>query len=403
MGGKPCRSRRTKTRDEQRVKTMHWIFLLTILSAVLYLMLSLLLFVRRSPGPQNRPTSLPRVAVLIAMRNEEHYIADCLTSLTAQNYPKDKYDVFILDDGSTDRSPSIARAFCARESNFHYQPVAPGVSGLFGKMNALAQGIRKTRHDIIMITDADCVVPSGWISGNVAYFSGDIGMVGHLTVLYPHGRLRPSRAERSLFAEIQALDWLFLQTLAAKNSHMGKPITILGNNFSFRRVAYDQVGGFETLGFSVTEDFALMEAIRKQTHWKVTHTLDPQTAIYSHPVPTLKAFVQQRFRWIRGGRKARPWGIFIMSLAVFTHFSFLLTIANGHQTSALWGLLGGVVLSDFGMLYPTVRKLGLRSLLTFFPLFEIFYWLYSLFFALLYFLPVKVRWKGRTFERERSS
>lgn len=381
---------------------MFWILVSSTVLGVSYLLLSLFLLSRRTSSLPRHPkrNSLPRVAVLIAVRNEEAYLTDCLISLAAQNYPKTHYDVFILDDGSTDRSPSIARAFCKQETNFHYRPVTVEAPGLFGKMNALAQGLKEIRHEIIMITDADCVVPSGWISGNVAYFSENVGMVGHLTVLYPHGSLRPSRAERGFFTKIQALDWLFLQTLAAKNSHIGKPITILGNNFSFRRTAYEQVGGFEALGFSVTEDFALMEAIRKQTHWKVIHTLDPQTAIYSHPVPTLKAFVQQRFRWIRGGRKARPWGIFIMSLAVLTHFSFLLAIAGGYQTPALWGLLGGVVLSDFLMLYPTAKKVGLRSLLTFFPFFEIFYWIYSLFFALLYFLPIKVRWKGRTFESE---
>ncbi len=378
---------------------MHWIFFATALFAGLYLALSLFLLSRRAPVPRARQTRLPRVAVLIAVRNEEQYLADCLSSLAAQNYPKTHYDVFILDDASSDRSPSIARAFCAQETNFHYHPVAPNRSGLSGKMNALAQGIPKTRHEIIMITDADCIVPPGWISGNVAYFSENVGMVGHLTVLSPHGNIRPQRAERGLFAKIQTLDWLFLQTLAAKNSHMGKPITILGNNFSFRRSAYDRVGGFEKLGFSVTEDFALMEAIRKQTQWKILHTLDPQTAIYSHPVPTFVAFVQQRLRWIRGGKKARPWGIFIMTLAVLTHFSFLLAIAGGYQTPALWGLIGGVVLSDFLLLFPTSKKLGLRRLLFYFPLFELFYWFYSLFFALLYFLPVKVRWKGRTFEQ----
>ncbi len=341
---------------------------------------------------------LPRVAVLVAMRNEEAYISDCLSSLTRQTYPSRLYDVFVLDDRSEDHSPEIAAQFSNQFEHIHLIPITEDKHGLHGKMNALAQGIRQVDHELILITDADCVVPESWIEGMVDYFDSQTGMVGALTVLFPFNALRIAKPATNLWARIQALDWIFLQALAAANSNFGKPITILGNNFAFRRAAYLQVGGFEKLGFSVTEDFALMEAVRKRTAYKIRHTIDIKNAIYSHPVASVADFFRQRLRWVHGGKKARPWGIFILSFSVIAHLIVLLSFLAAPLNWAVWAALGIFCLTDALILHPVLKKLKLQKLWLTFPAFEGFYWAYLLIFSVLYFLPLKVRWKGRAFK-----
>ncbi len=335
------------------------------------------------------------VAVLIAMRNEEENITDCLNALTQQTYPNNLYDVYVLDDSSTDRSPEIVRTFAKNHKNIHLIPIQKEQNGLKGKMNALAQGIKQTAQELLLVTDADCVVSPTWIERMVNYFDETTGMVGGLTVLFPFGNLAIANPPKTLFARIQAMDWLFLQTLAALNSMRGKPITILGNNFAFRRSAYQQVGGFESIGFSVTEDFALMEAIRKKTQWTIRHTLDRLNAIYSRPTLRFTDFLQQRLRWVKGGRSMRAWGYFIISLSIVAHwlvvFSFLAGGLLGMKLLALLILL----LTDWQILQIPLKKLQLRSLNVLFPLFEGFYFFYLLIFSVLAFLPLKIRWKGR--------
>ncbi|NOX88068.1 MAG: glycosyltransferase, partial [Calditrichaeota bacterium] len=267
---------------------MDAVLFITLIFAILYLTIALILLA--FPQPKARKVKARvRVAVLIAMRNEQEYIADCLTSLSRQDYDPAFFDVFILDDRSADRSPEIARKFTRRFSNFHLISVKNDLPGLKGKMNVLAQGLKLIDHELVLITDADCAAPKTWISRMVSYFSPGVGMVGALTVLYPFDEIAVSDPQKNLFAKVQALDWIFLQTLASANSNAGKPITILGNNFAFRKKTYEQVGGFEAIGFSVTEDFALMEAVRKKTSWKIIHTLDPENSIYSHPSPDLRS------------------------------------------------------------------------------------------------------------------
>ena len=376
---------------------METFILITLILVIFYLFIALVLM--QAPYPLHKAAQKPfKVAVLIAMRNEENFIFDCLNALAAQNYPSEWYDVFVLDDRSTDRSPMIAKNFCSRYPNFYFKTIKKDLPELRGKMNVLAQGMQKLDHDIIMITDADCVTPEGWISQTVSYFTEQVGMVGNLTVLYPHKNLKISSPETGFFAKIQTLDWVYLQTLGAFNSHIGKPITILGNNFAFRRKAYLQVGGFETLGFSITEDFVLMEAIRKRTSWKIVHTLDAKNSIYSHPSVTINSFFTQRLRWIRGGKSARPWGIFILSLSVIVHLLVLADLLLISKTTLFFILLLLLFGIDLGVIYPILKKLHLRKLLTHFVFFELFYFAYLVVFSILFFVPVKIRWKGRTFD-----
>jgi len=337
----------------------------------------------------------PRVAVLIAMRNEQNYIADCLASLKEQTYSAQLYDVLVLNDASTDDSPQIAKRFTEENSHIKLIDVKDSYAGLTGKMNVLTQGLKQINHEIVLITDADCVVPVTWIENMVRYFTDHVGLVGGFTSLFPFREIKISKDSKNLFARVQALDWAFLQTMNAFNSNAGKPISILGNNFGFRLKAYQQVGGFEKIGFSVTEDFALMEAIRRQTDWKIIHTIDPKTAIYSHPLPDLKSFFQQRLRWIKGGRSMRPWGYFVTIFSVITHLAVIANLLL-NQVS-LFNLVPFLLLftADLMVLLKPLRRLKIMGLLKDFLFFEIFYFVYLLIFSVFGIFNTDVIWKDR--------
>ena len=354
------------------------------------------LYMLSFPRPRQTPNGGDkRVAVLVAMRNEERTIAACLKALEGQDYPSALYDVYIIDDQSTDRSADIALAFVQHNRNFHLLKIREEKYGLHGKMNALSQALETVQSEIILITDADCIVPAGWIRAHCAYFGSDTGMVGALTLLEPPDNLRPPEYHSGFFARLQALDWIYLQSVAAASSNAGKPITILGNNFGFRKQAYDDVGGFKALGFSPTEDFVLMRAIEQTGRWKIKHTMDKESAIFSYPVRRLKGFFSQRLRWIIGGRKARPWGYFIMGLAVAAYLAIILTLVKGQFNVFSAGAIGLVLGIDYLIIKQQTRKTGLNHLLVWFLPYEIFHFAYTLFFALIAFLPLKIRWKGR--------
>ena len=356
------------------------------------------LYLISHPQPEKTsPAELPRVAVLVAMRDEQEYIEGCLTSLKNQDYPKQLYDVYIIDDRSTDNSAKIAKRFLEYNENFHLLTITEDKDGLKGKMNALAQALEKVEHEWILITDADCIVPTSWIKSYTPYFQKDTAMVAGLTMLEAPTAINPPKTSKHFFGKVQALDWLFLQTIAAKSSNAGKPISVLGNNFAFRNEAYEQVGGFKNLGFSVTEDFALMKAIQQTGKWTILHTLDPGNTIFSYPLHSVKDFFRQRWRWMSGGRGASGWSYFIVGLSVMAHLLMLLVFIfqqwNLGAASGI-GLIAGV---DYLIISRELKKLHLEKLKKYFIPFEIFYLFYLIIFSVLYFIPRRVKWKGRRF------
>lgn len=54
------------------------------------------------------------VSVIVCTYNGEKYIKDCLDALTKQNYPKDKYETIVVDDGSTDRTNKIVSKYSVK-------------------------------------------------------------------------------------------------------------------------------------------------------------------------------------------------------------------------------------------------------------------------------------------------
>ena len=341
------------------------------------------------------PFRLPNVAVIIAMRNEADKIADCLQSLKDQTYPGHLYKVYIADDRSDDSSAQIVSAFIQNDDRFKLVSINEDKYHLKGKINVLAQILDQIETDIVLITDADCIVPPKWIGTFVDYFEDNTGMVGGLTMLTPLPFTKIIQTGLNIFKKIQALDWLLLQTIAAASSNAKLPITILGNNFGFRMQAYKSVGTFKELGFTVTEDYALMRAIEKTKHWEIKYTQNVDNTIFSHPQSNLFQFYRQRKRWIIGGKGMRGWGYFISGLSTLAHLAMVLCfVLTQWKISAALGI-GLIIGSDYFILNRQLKKLSLKGLKKYFIPFEVFYTSYLIFFGMAFPFMKKVRWKDR--------
>ena len=205
------------------------------------------------------------------------------------------------------------------------------------------------------------------------------------------------KSKFGLFKNIQALDWLMLQTIAVSSSNAKLPITILGNNFGFRMQAYRATGTFKKMKFSVTEDYALMRAIEKTKVWKIKHTLDTDNTIFSFPVKNLRQFYLQRKRWIVGGRGMRNWGYFIIGLSMLSHLLMVLCfIFLQWKISAALGI-GLIIGTDYLIINRQLKKLSVNHLKKYFIPFELFYTAYLIFYGLTFPLMRKVKWKKRKF------
>ncbi|NOX36829.1 MAG: glycosyltransferase [Calditrichaeota bacterium] len=339
--------------------------------------------------PSVTPRPLRRISILVAARNEEATLPGCLQSLAELDYPTEYLDIWIVNDRSSDATPRIATQYCQQYDHFHLLNISDDLPGLRGKMNALAQGIERSQGEILLITDADCRVAPEWVRAYNDLFDQDTGMVAGMTLL-ESGTANPGIWER-----IQALDLSYLLSIAAGTAQQGRPVTVLGNNFGFRRSAYEEVGGFQGIGFSLTEDMKLMQAIDRQTRWKIRYYLIPGMHVQTRPLEDWRAFYEQRKRWIIGGRETRPWGYFLVGVSVLTRLSVLLGLAMFYNQLSIWAAVGGILLADASLLWRIRKRFNRRFSLLDFLLFEGFHTAYLLLFAAFTPFLREVRWKGR--------
>ena len=271
-----------------------WLFSVSLYCGAVFILIKFV----QAPAKEGNYT--PTVAILIAMRNEAANLPSLFQALEQLQYPQHLLEIWLLDDASTDATPQLAKAFAQQHPHVHYLRITHHHHGLEGKMNALAIGIQRSQGEIIFITDADCQPPPTWVQSTVQYFTNSkVGLIGGANIIRGKNWLQ----------ELQRQDLLYLLGMASALTHAGFPLSILGNNMAFRRQAYQAVGGFEAIGFSITEDAALLHAIQKNGQFAILFPLIPQTAIRSSPLPALQDVWRQRLRWAVGGKSIVPlWG-----------------------------------------------------------------------------------------------
>lgn len=331
-------------------------------------------------------TARPTVSVVVAARNEEAAIGPCIESLCRQDYPTDRYEVIIVDDDSTDRTAAIVRDKMRNFANL--QLISPPTnSRLRGKSRPLSAGIAQATGEVIMITDADCRVPETWVGSTAAIYEPNVGLVGGITL----------QDARTTFGGMQSLDWAYLLGVAASSVALGRSFGSIGNNLSFRKKAYDEVGGYESLPFSVTEDYTLVHAIRSSGRWKQRYPIDARLLVESQPCPDLRSLFHQKLRWGRGGLDVPFLGFVIMAIGWSMH---VLPIVHTLVWGAWWHTLAVFFVkasADYAFLYRVLTRLGRVDDLRHFLWFELYFFVYVVALPIMVFLAGPVRWKGRQY------
>lgn len=354
--------------------TVFWLYLLLIILAIFGL--------RKKAENSSRAT--PFVTVVVPARNEAGNIGACIESLLSQNYPANLYEIIIINDGSEDETAEIVRAYQEKDNRIKLRECNLESSLPPGKSRALESGIRAARGDIVFNTDADCVVSAEWLSGGVTFYKNRIAMVNGVTLPEANG----------WFSGIQQLDFAFLHGVAAGFSGVGLPLAGMGNNMSYRRESYQKTGGFEKLGFSVTEDFQLTRAFLSNGE-KVIHIATESTLVLTKPVKTFREFYNQKKRWAAGGLKSPPIFYFLFLAAWLSVLGVTLApvFANGYWVF----LLLVKVLADFALVSVLFRNVKKRGGLRYFLPFELYLSVYVLAFPLIIPFSRTITWKGRIF------
>ncbi|MBU0518500.1 glycosyltransferase [bacterium] len=357
-----------------------------IIVGLVYVTVAILIYIelkQRRPLPRVQP--MERGSIIICGRNEEVNLPACLASVERQTISPDSLEVILVDDASTDATGQLMEDFKA-QSRFpvtvlHMPPLKDGERG--GKWRPLKEGIKLARHDALLLTDADAELAPTWsvrhleelervdVSAGIALIQGD-----------------------SIWRKIQHLDWLFVLGVGSSLAHWGMPQAALGKNLSVRRTAYDAVGGLEGVGFSLTEDRALVQALVDHGS-KVVFPLMPDIAVKARGEAAWRDYVQQRKRWASGIWALKPPGKLCILMMGIRNIGIIVGLFMGLMP-ALWVWIA-TALANFIVLSRIAKLMKLESSLYFYPFWELFYtWTPALLAIQMQFIR-KVVWKGHKF------
>lgn len=221
---------------------------------------------------------LPFVSVVIPAYNEADNIVPCLEAIAAQKYPRDRFEVIVADNGSTDNTVELAGQAGARV-------VHAAISGPAAARNA---GAREAQGEIIAFIDCDCTATPHWLSGLTDGFSDPrAGAVAGDILIGP-----PRTDFERLMASINYLS----QAQNLQNKIMPFAATA---NVAYRRDVFERLNGFDEK-LRVGEDADL--SWRLQRVLGLSIAFRPEAAVYHvrERESTLWGFCKQRFMHGRG-------------------------------------------------------------------------------------------------------
>lgn len=230
---------------------------------------------------------LPFFSLLASAKNEEAVIGNLVKNLCQIDYPSDRFEVWIVDDNSSDRTSEVLNLL--KQKYPQLKTLRRGDDAQGGKSGALNQVLALTQGDIIGVFDADAQVPNDILRSLIPVFQQPkIGAV----------QLRKAIANASenwwtagQSAEM-ALD-LCLQDLRIRVGGVGE---LRGNGQFVRRTALDDCGGWNEQ--TITDDLDLTIRLHL-CQWDIACLNFP--AVQEEGVLTLKQLWHQRNRWAEGG------------------------------------------------------------------------------------------------------
>ncbi len=335
-----------------------------------------------------------KVSVIIAARNEEKNIAYCIGSLLKQTYPRELYEIIVVDDHSEDKTVEVVRECMKKFSNIRLASSPPLLPSTSPKKAALATGINIADGEILLFTDADCAVPPEWIERIIRCYDEETGSVGS-------GVLPPE--EKRWLTQIETLDALSYQLIGAGAIGMGKPFLANGANFSYRKELFFKIQGYKNIQeLGSGDDDLFLQKLYQKAPKKSIFLQDVKTLVTTLPQNSLRAFIRQRLRWCSKIR-AYDWPLRLLAFIMFSYYLFL-------WAGILAALLA--VIPWWISLFPLAIKLACDAMLLRLGMklvkrpFHGFFFLLAEFLHLLY-IPIigllglfgRFSWKKRRFKK----
>ena len=334
--------------------------------------------------------SLTQFSVIIPARNEAANIKACVDSILAQDYPKEAFEIIVIDDFSEDDTAFIVEALHQQYPQVRLLKLADHCKEgetLAYKKKAIEIAVSVAKGDWIVTTDADCIVPTRWLSLYNAYIQQEQPSFVAAPVMFIK--------TAGILNQFQLLDFLALQGITAAAVGAGKHSMSNGANLGFEKAAFIAVGGYQGVDHIASgDDMFLMHKMKQTLHKPVGYLFHPDAIVLTAAMDTWKGFIMQRIRWASKARYYDDYSItLVLTLVYLYNFSFVLLALMGSWSTMMIALAFKTFFELF-FLDPVAVFFKLKPELRYFVFYQPIHIIYNIAAGLFGQLKT-YSWKGR--------
>lgn len=282
---------------------------------------------------KREPAEYPSVTIIVPCYNEEKTVGATIESLLALNYPKDKFELILVDDGSKDNTLALLRSY---ESNPQIRVFTKENGGKASALNFVLENHVKT--ELVGCLDADSFVDSDALRHMVPHFANpEIKAVTPSIKVYE---------PKTVLQHVQKVEYSWGIFLRRMLSSVGALYVTPGPFSIFRLDVFKELGGYRHA--HQTEDMELALRMQKN-HYKFVSALN--AVVYTVTPAKLKTLYKQRRRWTYGflnnaidyrdmyfNKQYGNIGVFVLPIATVSIFFTLFAAATfvWHGLVSLW-------------------------------------------------------------------
>ena len=324
--------------------------------------------------PTRERTQHHPVSVIICARDEDENLARNLPGVLVQSYPS-TYEVVTVNDNSVDDSKYILQELKKTFKTLHVVELTQEAVHISGKKYPLSVGIREARHEVLLLTDADCVPASErWVEKmQEGYHNGVEIVLGYGAYHRKKGLLNKLIRFETFHTALQFLSYAMA----------GLPYMGVGRNLSYKKSLFFKTKGFSAINHIPSGDDDLFVNRAANRH-NTAVVIDPEAVTRSIPKTTWSGWLRQKSRHYTTAKFYKPRHKFLLGLYFTSQFLFYPLLV-----ASLLFFDWRIVLAVFGLrlivqrliLYRSMKKMGESDLWPWFLVLDMWMFIYYLIFA----------------------
>ena len=321
------------------------------------------------------------VSVIVCARDAYEYLLDLIPVLLKQDYPE--YEIVIVNDCSQDNTEEYLKDLARNNPKINLVNLTQHLNFFQGKKFPLSMGIKSARHDLLLLTDADCVPSTDqWIKEMVKTYNNDTEIV----VAYG-----PYFERKGLLNKLIRFDTLYIAMQYMSLALAKKPYMGVGRNLSYRKSTFLKNKGF-TSHYNIPsgDDDLFISQVANKRNTKVY--IDATNRVESEPKRTWKTWVRQKKRHYSTGVKYKPQTNTVLGLLLGSRLAYYPTLIAlfflPHAFNISFGEIYYIVIiglfalthyiTQFIIYHKSAKQLGEKHLgLLFTPFYDCFFMIFT--------------------------